>query len=312
MRKILLLALVALMLVGCRNVNTTREQESPDKLFKDEIERAINIENVSNKMLMSSLTSDTVVDAVSVMSENKDLSELYVSYGYEEQGIGTDDKGNKIFCYKIPVQFDLDGEEKNIKAFVDELYKIPTKVSVSKFEITNKEEKFHLKAIINFLGDIKSSSVSSKSGPTNYQKNEVEVHEKENITLRDFDVNLTLRPSNSDSSAIVLGLSKNDSGLYNDENKTYDVKVNFSKDGGKFYVEYGIDPNDVKKESFTPNGDIKFDILSCNKVLSEDEIGVNLTINNSSGKNVSVIIYNDANKRVKIASKSSNVSVVNK
>ena len=131
-------------------------------------------------------------------------------------------------------------------------------------------------------------------------------------TLRDFDVNLTLRPSNSDSSAVMIGVRNSKNCLYSDENSKHDVKVEFTKQNGKFYAEYSINDGHSKTEAFSSNGDIKFDILSCKKLLDEDNISVDLTVDNKSGKKVSIIVYNDSDSRVNLVSSSGNVELVNK
>lgn len=308
MRKIFLSALVAFMLVGC--TNNTDEKLTPDKLFKDEISRVLAIENTSKKDLMNDMSNEAIVEIVDDMMKNDSLTGLYASYGIETQGIGTDASGKRIFCYKFPVEFDFDGGESEIKAFVKELEEIPSKISVSRFEITNKDEQFHVNSIVNFLGDIESTSISGSS-PINFKKNSVEVNEEKAIVLRDFDVNLTVRPSNSDSSAVTIGLKGNDHCLYSDENFKHDVVVNFYKNDGKFYAEYTINGNASRIESFIPKDNIKFDVLSCKRLLADDYIDVDLTINNSSGMAVSVIIYDDSDNRVNIVSKSGNVDVVN-
>lgn len=309
MRKIILSALVAFMLVGC--TNTKPEEINPNKIFSEDISRALNIENTSKKVLMSDMSNDEIVNIVTDMMNNENLAKLSVNYGSESEGIGTNDKGEKIFCYKIPVSFSLDGGENSVHEFVEELDAIPSKIAVSKFDITNKDEEFHVDAIVNFLGNMDSTSISS-SKSSNVKKNEINVNEEEKIVLRDFDVNLTIRPSNSDSSAVMFGVKNSNNCLYSDDNMGHDVLVNFSGRDGKIYAEYSIDGGDSRSESFTTNGDIKFDILSCERVLKDDYIDVNLTINNSTDKKVDVIIYDDEDSRVKINNKLGNVVVLNK
>lgn len=309
MRKIILSALVAFMLVGCSN--TKPEEINPNKIFSEDINRALNIENTSKKVLMSDMSNDEIVNIVTDMMNNEHLRKLSVNYGSESEGIGTNDKGEKIFCHKIPVTFSLDGGESSVHEFVEELDAIPSKIAVSKFDIINKDEEFHVDAIVNFLGNMDSTSISS-SKSSNVKKNAINVDEEEKVVLRDFDFNLTIRPSNSDSSAVMLGVKNSRNCLYSDDNIDHDVVVNFSSKNGKVYAEYSIDGEDSRTESFTPNGEIKFDILSCERVLNDDYIDVNLTINNSSDKKVSVVIYDDEDSRVKVKSKSDNVDVLNK
>ena len=79
-----------------------------------------------------------------------------------------------------------------------------------------------------------------------------------------------------------------------------------------FYAEYSIDGGKSRTESFSSSGDIKFDILSCDRVLEDDYINVDLTVNNSSGKKVSIVIYDDSDDRVNVVSKSGVVEVLNK
>ena len=309
MKKIILPALVALVLVGCSNVQD--EKVNPEKLFKDEIALVLNIENVSNKPLISNMSSEIVVDAIDKIMQNEYLKELYANYGVESQGIGTNSEGNRVFCYKFPVDLSFEGGEEEIKQLVGELEEIPYKINVSSFNIENKEDKFKVTAKVNFLGDIESTTVSSNSS-VNLKKNNVDVNEEEQIKLRDFDVNLTLRPSNSDSSAVMIGVRNSKNCLYSDENMKHNVKVEFTKQNGKFYASYSIDDGQSKTETFSSNGDIKFDVLSCKKLLEDDDISVDLTIDNKSGKKISVIVYNDIDSRVNLVSSSGNVELVNK
>lgn len=309
MKKIILPALVALVLVGCNNGK--EEVINPEKLFKEEIALVLDIENVSNKPLISNLNGEIIVDVIDTMMQNDYLKNLYADYGVQSQGIGTNDKGNKVFCYKFPVDLTLDGGEKEVKELVEELRNIPYKINVSSFDIKNKDGSFHTTAKVNFLGDLESASVSGNSS-VNLKKNNVEVNEEEEITLRDFDINLTLRPSNSDSSAVAIGVRNSQNCLYSDENSKHSVNVTFTKQNGKFYAEYSIDGGRSKMETFTSSGDIKFDILSCKKLLDDDEIAVDLTVDNKSGKKVSVVVYNDSNSRVSMVSSSGNVEFVSK
>lgn len=309
MKKIILPALVALVLVGCNNVS--EEKVNPEKLFKDEIAQVLNIENVSNKPLITNMSSEIVVDAIDKLMQNEYLKELYANYGVEAQGIGTNTEGNRVFCYKFPVDLSFEGTEQEIKELVHELENIPYKINVSSFNIENKDDKFRVTAKVNFLGDIESTSVSTNSS-VNLKKNNVDVNEEEQIKLRDFDVNLTLRPSNSDSSAVMIGVRNSKNCLYSDENSKHDLKVEFTKQNGKFYAEYSINDGHSKTEAFSSNGDIKFDILSCKKLLDEDNISVDLTVDNKSGKKVSIIVYNDSDSRVNLVSSSGNVELVNK
>lgn len=310
MRRFVLPALVALLLVGCSN--NTNEPINPDTVFKDEISKVLALENTSRKSLIEDMNSDMIVDIVNDIMSNEHLGNLYASYGIESQGIGSDSNGNKVFCYKFPVEFDLDGGEQEVKAFANELEEIPVKINVSRFDVTNKDDEFHVNAIVNFLGDMDSMSLSdNSSSPINFKKNTVEVEEEKELVLRDFDINLTIRPSNSDSSAIAIGVKNSNKCLYSDENSKHDIIVNFSKKNDKFYAEYSINGGSSMTESFKTTGDIKFDILSCDRLLDDDNIGVNLTINNNSGKKVSTIIYDDGDKRVKVVGKSGNVTVTN-
>ena len=309
MKKIILPALVALVLVGCSNVSD--EKINPEKIFKDEIAQVLNIENMSNKPLISNMSPEVVVDAIDKIMQNEELKELYVNYGVESQGIGTNSEGNRVFCYKFPVDLSFEGGEKEVKQLVTELEKIPYKINVSSFDISNKDDGFRVTAKVNFLGDIESTSISSNNS-MNLKKNSVDVNEEEEIKLRDFDVNLTLRPSNSDSSAVMIGVRNSKNCLYSDDNSKHSVKVEFTKQNGKFYAEYSIDDGRSKTEEFSSNGDIKFDVLSCKKILDEDDISVDLTVDNKSGKKVSVIVYNDFDSRVNLVSSSGNVELVNK
>lgn len=310
MKKIILLALVAFLVAGCGE--KAEEKVDPEKLFKEQISTMLNIENESGKDLMQDMSSEAVTDIVTNIMQNELLSAIDVNYGSESQGIGTNINGDRILCYKLPVEFSFDGMEENINAFVEEVKKISSRVSVSKFDVTEKDGKYNVNAVINFLGDMASTKLSGNSG-VNLQKKAVETEEEGAIVLRDFDVNLTIRPSNSDASAISLGV-KNDTEnvLYEDSNKVEGITVNFSKQGNKISAEYKSDSGESKQASFVSTGDIKFDILSCKKELEDDYVGVNLTINNTSGKKVSVIIYNDKGDRVNIVGKSGNVEVSEK
>ena len=128
----------------------------------------------------------------------------------------------------------------------------------------------------------------------------------QDIVLRDFDISMTVRPSNSDSASITLGVvDKADNRVYNDENAKKEVLVKFYNDGKKYYSEYRIGEDKLTTAQITPNGNILFDILSCEVIENGDNIAVDMKIVNNSDKKVSAKVYNDKDRRVSIETEGS-------
>lgn len=309
MKKFFWGVLVACLLVGCNNSTVNKKEEDTDSIFKEELIAVANIGESLGKKLPDEIIIDEVQEIFNGIFDLAIFESHTENYGDVVQGAGSDGNGGKIFCCKLPVEVKFIGSKASVEKFVDYFEGIENIVSFGDFNVEALEdEKYEVTTIINFLGKDVGGSLASGKREYTIKKNEIEVEEEGDTTLRNFDLAMIIRPSNSDSASISLGALGNDSKVYSDENVRKDVNVTFSNEGSSYYCEYNIGGLSTKKASIKPNGNILFDILSCDVVESDDEVGVDLHIVNNSNKKVSVVIYED-DGRVKVVTKSGSVEV---
>lgn len=312
MKKIFAGVLAVLLLTGCQNAE--KKENSTNAIFKEELAIASKIGEATGKVLSEELIIENIETIFDGIFDLAIFESSNVEYGEITQGTGSDGKGGRVFCCKLPATVEFVGSEASVEKFVEYFNDVDCSVSFGEFNITPLEdEKYEVNTLINFMGKAVSGSLSEgKSGYT-IKRNEVEVESKDETTLREFDIAMIIRPSNSDSSSVSLSVGDDKANnLYSDDNEKKDVYVTLSSESGTYYCEYKIDDGEYKKAKIKPGRDILFDILSCEVIESEDKISTDLHITNNSEKKVSVFIYDDDDSRVRVADKTGSVEVKNK
>jgi len=309
MKKVLILALMVLVLTGCTDSST--KKESTSAIFKNEILAVSKIADAKNKELSNEILIEEIDEIFNGIFDLAIFESNSVEYGEITQGAGSDGKGGKVFCCKLPADVKFTGTKDSVKRFVEYFEEIDRVISFGDFKINELEDnKYEVTTTISFLGKATGGTVSKGKTGFSVKRNEVEVEQEEEIVLRNFDISMIIRPSNSDSSAIALGvMGDKDYRIYSAENKKKDIDVVFGNDGNKVFCEYSIDGEEKEKAYITPKGNILFDILSCDIIESDDEIKADVHIFNNTSKKVSVAIFDDKDSRVKIVEKVGSVEV---
>lgn len=312
MKKLLIITFCVVLLTGCMEKKDNKE-ENPNIIFKDELAMVSDIGQAKNKVLDNEIVEedvrailDSVFSFAIFESSNIDLGEV-------TEGTGPDGKGGRIFCCKLPAKVSFIGTEASVRKFVTYFNELENVVSFGNFQIDSLEEegKYKVETIINFFGKTRTESVvQSKNSGYTIKKNQVDIKEEEEITLRNFDISMVIRPSNSDASAISLGVeSDKNYRIFDNDNSKKNVTVEFFNDGGKYYSKYSIDGENETTATLKPNGNILFDIVSCEIIEQDDEIKTDLHVINNSNKKVSIAIFGDKDNRVNIVEKSGNIEV---
>ncbi|MBP3285232.1 MAG: hypothetical protein J6M02_07025 [Clostridia bacterium] len=297
---------IMVLLTACGMQNT---QDDATKQVEELTKQAFLL-NENKKAFMAELSQESIEDLFfQIKDENDNLTALSEFYGSVTEGLTDNDKGQKVNCYKLPVTITFSGNESLIKEFLDALQKLDVAVAMNKFDVTEENGEYRVDCLISFIGTSAKAGVGGSSNSFSLVKKDKAVKEEEEIVLRDFDVNLTIRPSNSDAAAVTLSTESGKS-LTRDENEETDVKVSFYKEESQFYCQYSVG-GQTQTDKITVGDKVKFDVLSCKRKLDTDQIKVNLTIENRLEKAVSVIVYNDLDGRVKIT-KSGSVEVEKK
>lgn len=301
-----ILFLFVFLLAGC---GVKDESELVKEKITELTNQAFSL-NDAGKEFIPNLSQELVKDLIyQVKSENSVLSGMTESYDAISEGLTDGEFGKKVLCYKLPVTFRFNGDEENVKTFLSCLSGLDSKIVMNKFEIDEAENGFDVECLVCFIGESTVSGVGGSSNALSLVKKDKSVKEEEEIVLRNFDVNLTVRPSNSDAASVVLSTEAGNS-LKSDENAVIGVTARFYKENGQFYCKYSVG-DDKQTDKITVGSDVKFDILSCKKKLDTDAISVNLSIQNDLSVPVSVIIYNDYDNRVNIT-KNGSVEVTRK
>lgn len=313
MKKVLIGALIVVLLTGCAN-NNIKEEKNTDEIFKEELVAVSKIGESKGKTLSDEIVVEEIKEVFDGIFNFAIFESHVEEYGEIIQGTGSDGNGGRLFCCKLPVNVKFVGTKESIHKFVEYFQEINNVISFGDFKVEELEdEKYEVTTLINFLGKAAGGVLSEGKKQYTLKKNEIEVKEEEELKLRDFDVSMVVRASNSDASAISLGVSNNsDYKLYSNGNSKKDINVKFSNEGNNYYCECSVDNEKGKKTIIKPNGNILFDILSCDVVEESDEIGVDLHIINASNKKASIIVYEDKDHRVNIVEKSGSIEVKEK
>jgi len=309
MKKVLIGALVVSVLTGCGN--NSKDEVNTNVIFKDELAIVSSIGEARGKTLASELLLEDVKAVLDDIFELAIFESSDVKYGEVTQGAGSDGNGGRIFCCKLPVEVTFTGSEASVERFVKYFDELDMVVSFGEFDITALEEdKYKVSTLISFLGKDSGGSLASDKKQYTIQKNAVDAEKHEEVSLREFDIAMIIRPNNSDSASISLGaVTDQDYRVYSDSNSKQDIKLTFSNEGSKYYCEYVIGNGDSKKALLNPKGNILVDILSCDVVRSDDEIAADLYVVNNSNKKVSFAVYDDEDSRVKFVEKVGSIEV---
>lgn len=310
MKKVFIGAIIIFLLTGCGN-NSSQQKTTTDVVFKEELVAVSKIGDAKGKCLPDQLILEEIKETFNGIFDFAIFESHSEEYGEIIQGAGSDGNGGRIFCCKLPVNVKFVGTEASVHRFVEYFENVDEVVSFGDFKVeTLEDEKYEVNTVINFLGKAAGSTLTNEKREFAIKKNEIEVKEEEEVSLRDFDISMIIRPSNSDSSAISLGvMGDKDYRIYSDDNDKKDVKVTFSNSGSNYYCEYSIDNLFYNKASIDPKGNILFDILSCEIIEKDDKVAIDLHVINNSNKKVSVAIYEDEDNRVNLIEKVGSVEV---
>lgn len=309
MKRIFALGLIVVMLTGCTS-NSSKE-ETISNIFKQDMLAVSKIADSKGKRLPDNILVEEIEDVFKGIFDLAIFESSSVEYGEIVQGAGSDGNGGKVFCCKLPAYVTFTGTKASVDKFVEYFKNIDIVVSFGEFEIEELSEgMYEVNTTINFLGKAVSDTVMS-SGKTAYtiKNNKVEVKQEE-INLRDFDISMIIRPSNSDSAAVSLGVvNDGDHRIFDSENAKKDINITFGKESNKYYCEYCINNEEIEKAYINPENNILFDILSCDIVENDDNIKADLHVFNNTSKKVSIAIFDDKDNRVNIVEKVGSIEV---
>ena len=283
------------LLAGC---GVVEPKETVSDKVVELTEQAFLLNN-EVKDFMPNLSREAVEDLIYQMeNENSNLIGIDATYDAISEGLTDDAKGKKVTCYKLPVTFSFTGNESKIDDFLKCLHSVNSKVVMNKFEVNELENDYDVKCLVCFIGESASIGIGSNSNAMSLVKKDKAVKEEAEIVLRDSDLNLTVRPSNSDAASVTLS-AKGGNALRSDENDTIKAVAKFYKEGNQCYCQYSVG-SEIQTEKISIVKEVKVDVLSCKHKLDTDFISVDFSIQNNLSVPVDVVVYNDSDKRVKI------------
>jgi len=308
LKKILLVLMSLFLLVGCSN-NGVSSNESEDKsidLFKKEI-KDITLAEMKVKNVPDEISEESIDAIIDPMIEQSGI--LVKNKNYSDASTAMIKNGNEIFGgSKILVSISAEGEEKALQSFLSLLTNLDMKFTTVTIDVNKSVDKYKLDIQIVFYSKQSIAELNSTNSIGTISRIENYKEEDTKIVLRDSDFFGSVRNSTSDISAVRF--TKNDNNdmrkaVEKDRNQIEDVNIELTKEGKKYYFRYYIDdekyPKNKEKEEFKPKSkDILIDILSREKRGSEDIVGMNLIITNTTDKKVDVKVYEDDDKRVQI------------
>lgn len=309
MKKIAIILMSLILLVGCSN-NSTNSNESKGKstnLFKQEI-KDITLAEIKAKNVPDEISEESIEAIINPMIEKSGI--LVTSKIYSEPSTAMVKNGDEIRGgTKIPLKlFAETVEEEKMKKFLTEVAKIDKKFTIATLDVNKSVDKYNIKLEIVFYSYQSISEVNSNNNFGMVSKLETYKEEDKKVVLRNSDFFGTVRSFNSDISAVRF--TKNDGSdtskvIAKDRNQIENVNLELSKEGKKYYFKYYIDdevyPRGKDREEFKPKGkEILIDILSSERRKSDDVVGINFIITNTTDKKVDVKVFEDNDKRVNI------------
>lgn len=267
-----------------------------------------NTSNNSNDTNSSSNTNDSSTNTAKESKDKKKNTLQYVKAEVSFEGsytglnkfltkIGQNEK--KIVVNSIKIEEDtLDSVKGKINV---EIYAVP--------KIDDELESYLIWSLNNTYG--KSVPFSRDAASGNIQANK---------DINDFEV--SVKPTNSDLPAIILGKANDDgsreNSVYADSNSTENAEIELTQDGGKYYYKYktskGTFPikyDGIGAEFAPKSNNITLNILSENRVGSNDKSELKLKIVNKTDRLVVVNINGDdkADPRVTVDGDGKDISV---
>lgn len=303
--------LCTFLLVACGNV---KKEGNPDDIFRGELKKIYNISEKEDKEILNVISKDIVSEAISKEIDFNSFSGINIEYNEILEGIVSNSAGEKKGCFKLPTQIAFKGTEEQIKSFMSCLHNINSRISIGDIKIEKENETlFRLNCEVNFFGQSKENKIKPENGTANIQVIQGEDGEVDKITLRDFDLLMALRPSNSDAASITFEFADSPSNGGNpdsDANDTKNMEIVFTKEEGKYYCEISADEKTNKNQIELKDKKIIFDVLSCKREESSDKVGANISLNNKTDKVLSISVFDDPDRRINITDKKGSIEVV--
>ena len=300
---------VMILLASCNN--SEKINIEPERLFKAELKNVYSAYETTDKILIDNISNEKIKRIIDRVLENIEYSDLEIICADVDEGVVRND-GQRVMVLKLPTQIKLKANEKNIKEILNKVVKLDEKIVVDDISIIKSENVYELNCIISFCGKLNEKTEKNESPKITLEEVSGNKSETNRIILRNSNLLMILRPYNSDSATLTLGLTDDKSGnsyVYYDINKKVNLGIDFYKENNKYYCEYkNIDGNMLKSEINIKDDKIMFDVLSCANTASEDLLKVELKLVNKTDKVVDVKIFDDVNDRVSII-KNGNVEV---
>ena len=300
MKFIKIISIISLILLTACN-DVTYEKISTDEIFKDELKKVYSLYE-EKKNIPESITEDDV--KIILGSVNKDIVyyDMKVNYGELTQGL-IRNNNERITVVKIPVELSLKADEDNIKLFLNRIIGLENRIIIGDVLVEKENEYYKVECNISFCGKAEGSVSEQKKSNQMLNIEEIAGEKIDNkIVLRDNDLLMTLRPYTSDSAALSLGVTEDESGesyVFYDVNEKIDVEIKILFENNKYYFEcYDINNQKIKSEFKPKSEKILIDILSCSKKSDKDLVGANVKIINDTNKEADVKIFDDNNNRV--------------
>ena len=304
MKKALIILLGVLLLVGCSN-NSTKDNANANKeenLFKKEI-KDITLAEMKVKNVPDDISEDAIEAIINPMIEKSGI--LITNKSYSEPSVAMIKNGNEVKGgTKLPLKLSAEADENSMRTFLNLLATIDVKFTIVSIDVNKSVDKYNLETEIVFYSYKNLNELNSSSNLGTVTRVETYKEEDTSVKLRDYDFVGIIRPIVSDISAVRFGKS-NDVNfkkmIYEDKNEVVTINLELTQQGKKYYYRYYTEnevyPKDNSVEQFKPNGnEILVDILSCKRLDSTDNVGINLIVSNKTDKKVNVKIHDDDSK----------------
>lgn len=292
-----------ILLTGCNN-NTNKENIKSENFFKEEL-KEVYLLYEKDKDVPDVINEELVKNSIDTFLKNIEYSKFEIEYGETVQGI-VRDNDERVAALKIPVKLSFEADEANIKCFLNNIIDFENRVIIGDIFVNPIEEKYKVSATFSFCGALNESDINDKKDEIKLNIQEIEGNkiESNKIILRDSDFIMVLRPYNSDSAKISLGMRDDISGesyaFYNvNSNVSIDMSINI--ENNEYYCEYSdFDGKKIKNKFIPKSSEILIDVLSCDKSSNQDFVAVNFGIVNNTEKKVNVKVFDDEKDRVNI------------
>ena len=300
-KKIFVVILSLFLLVGCSNnyIKSTESSNESVNLFKKEIKN-ITLAEMKVKNVPDEISEESIDAVINPMIEQSGI--LVINKSYLAPSAAMIKNGDEMVGgIKIELNLEAEGNEESICAFLDSLANLDTKFTISNISVNKIVDKYELLLGIVFYSNQNIIELKSDNNLGSISKVENYKEEDTSVKLRNYDFIGIIRPIESDMSAIRFG-ANDDSDfsktIYADKNEMVTVNLELTQEGKKYYFRYYTNedsyPEDNKMEEFKPTQkEILIDILSCKRLHSADNSGINLIVNNKTNKKVNIMVHDD-------------------